>query len=103
MKCRSIIYIIKFIDDFTLLNRKNFTLFWMVLSIVLIALLITILYNRKYDLNSSSPEYSSVTLDVASKFYCLCGSCAKLSLEICGGKNFKEGIEKLRELQSELL
>lgn len=87
----------------SLLNRKNYTLFWMGLSLVLIALLVTVLYNRKSGLNSSVSAFMPATLAVASKFYCPCGSCTQLSLETCGCKNFKGGIAKLKEIESELI
>lgn len=47
-------------------------------------------------------QFSASAIEVASKFYCPCGSCPDLSLDSCGCTNPRGGIAKMREIESEI-
>lgn len=88
--------------------RKGFSLSTFNIGIIFligfgIIILITIVISIKNDQHSdpSLPIFSTATLEVASKFNCPCGSCAK-SLDKCGCDMTNGGVEKSREIELEL-
>ena len=89
--------------------RKGFSLSISSISIISlialsIAILITLVVAGKsgQDSNSSLKIFSVATLEVASKFYCPCGNCKKLSLDKCTCDKTNGGLETKRKIELEL-